>query len=413
MKNFLKTNPQWSEEQLKVYNSEPGVFVQGSAGTGKTLLAAHIAVKRNTTFKESVLILVQTKSLVSFIKHLISEINPNASIEVVYDYNLSNRESDSYDTLIVDEVFDFNNQRVEELRKLAKVGVYLFGDKEQVLSSYDKSFKQIEIKKLSFYSELKSFKLNKTYRVPIQTLRFIKDVFNNKSVVINENIVNELPNFFKFNNIIEEIDWLIKYVRSLVHENKYHNIGILFSVNDMRESISSILSNDSKPFYLPGISELVEMFTEKSIKVGYKYRNHNALDFSNDVNVNLLTIHSSKGLEFDHVIIPFVCLGNYNNSEFYKNLLYVASTRTSGTIVYSYTKFASEALKKDSLKKELYQGTLDNYEFLGERREKLFDHYQEKREGYINAIKDLAESNLTIKEKQERLKDIENKYRKD
>ena len=353
MENFLKSNPTWSKEQEVTLNSEPNLLVLGCAGSGKTLLAAHIAVKRHQEFGENILIIVFTKSLSAYIKDLISKIDISANINVEHAYK--GKHFKNYDVVIVDEIFDFSNPEIEYFISLAANGVYLFGDEKQILSSIDKSFKPVCIERIAAYTKLTTIKLSKTYRIPRQSSEFIRRAISNKGLTTNNAINDQLP-FIKYcETLDQEIEWLSEHILSLRKENKYHNIAVLLPQNNRSISHSSMMTE--KYPYFPGINDVVSILNEHQIHAGYKDRTVENLDFISTFRVNVLTIHSSKGLEFDYVIIPFSDPLNYYPDRG-GNLIYVAFTRTSGGLAISYSKGITDMIESKKIPQSYYTGEI-------------------------------------------------------
>lgn len=81
--------------------------------------------------------------------------------------------------------------------------------------------------------------------------------------------------------------------------------------------------------------ELHEILYENGIISTYKYKSNDNLDFTREVNINIMTYHSSKGLQFDCVIMPF---SNYvSDSMGIINLPFVGLTRASHQIIITYS----------------------------------------------------------------------------
>lgn len=75
-----------------------------------------------------------------------------------------------------------------------------------------------------------------------------------------------------------------------------------------------------------------------------------ALDFSGDIS-NIMPYHSSKGLQFETVFLPFC--GSYINGTFWRNPFYVALTRTVKTLIITYTGAPSPFFNE--IDRSLYQ----------------------------------------------------------
>ncbi len=88
------------------------------------------------------------------------------------------------------------------------------------------------------------------------------------------------------------------------------DVGILFRHNDE-------------------VEHAYEYFKNHGVNVEAKFGTFMDLDFSSD-NPKMMTYHSSKGLQFEHVFIPECTVEDDDN----RNPLYVAVTRTYRAFVY-------------------------------------------------------------------------------
>ncbi|NYC05621.1 3'-5' exonuclease [Clostridium beijerinckii] len=92
------------------------------------------------------------------------------------------------------------------------------------------------------------------------------------------------------------------------------------------------------------IIKAIEVFEECGLKEKYKYKlddDIETLNFNDIDKPTILTYHSSKGLQFDHVFVT--CCDNNkiyatkDNDELnYRNSLFVACTRTKGRLYVTY-----------------------------------------------------------------------------
>lgn len=110
----------------------------------------------------------------------------------------------------------------------------------------------------------------------------------------------EKPKIIKYNNITEQYDAII----SLIQNKNMEDVGILFRHNDE-------------------VEHAYEYFKNHGVNVEAKFGTFMDLDFSSD-NPKMMTYHSSKGLQFEHVFIPECTVEDDDN----RNPLYVAVTRT-------------------------------------------------------------------------------------
>jgi superfamily I DNA/RNA helicase len=334
--NIFKDDIILSEKQKEILNASPNSIIMGSAGTGKTLLAAKFAIKIHQTNK-SICLIVYTKTLSKFIKNYFGESN----IDVFHQFEWFNQKvRKSYDVIIIDEFQDFSIQSINSFRLSSKQGVYLFGDIEQKLYSKDLYDKNLTINEVEIQVLVEEgfnlYELNENYRIPRDIVEIVVKIFDEvpksssesisifdrirrakylKKKILTNNLVSEKTLIKQFYSKDKEIEWIVNFVKNIDNTN----IGILFPTNF-------------------DIQLLSQVFTENGIINGFKDNNNNTIDFNNTKNINLMTIHSSKGLEFDCVIMPFFNDENlvHINSIDGANIIYVALTRTKKQLVVTY-----------------------------------------------------------------------------
>lgn len=128
-------NPNWTSEQLNVLNSEPGIIVRGIAGSGKSLLAIHIALKRVIDYNERVLLLVFTKTVDRLIEDYISNFSlPSNKLIVMFHAKLEYIPIKfiNPDVIIVDEFQDFTDGDLKALLGVTNK-LYFLGDDDQIV----------------------------------------------------------------------------------------------------------------------------------------------------------------------------------------------------------------------------------------------------------------------------------------
>ncbi len=354
MDQFLRENINWTEEQKSVLKSNPNKIIKGCAGTGKTLLAIHLAIKlKNDGLKVGIILF--TKALRSYIQHTLIGLNASEEIEVFYEWEWFSKKCE-FDVIILDEFQDFSLNNVQKIISYSKNGVYLFGDLEQRL--YETNLNKEQTISKDELNDLKNFDtctLTKNFRVPNGIVRVANNIalrFNNrKSLNLNSDLSDIKPEFLQFESHQSELNWLVSFLKT---NQKYKNVGILFNKNKDNKIDKSLIREmevHQNLEEIPSILNLSNYLLEQGIdNVGYKYENQDNLNFQNSYNINLLTIHSSKGLEFDCVILPFSKL---DNCYFNENQMYVALTRAKGKLIISYSGFISHVYTK------LVQGLID------------------------------------------------------
>jgi len=340
--------PKWTETQKKVLLSEPDIIISGCAGSGKTLLACHIAMRHSENKK--VAILVYTKALRTFIRDYIDSFGEN-NISVIYEYEWRLRNFPKYELIIVDEFQDFSLNDISNAIACSLNGVYLFGDIEQKL--YKENFQKEKILKfdnLIAKTNFEHIKLIENFRISEENKNLIAALYEGNSLKNSTFSTGAKPNILRFENVIDELNWLKEFLQT---NTLYKNIGVLLKRNDTFKGCYYCRKRLRKD-NIYGIMDLQKYFKENNIESSYKHNGTDNLDFSKEVNINIMTYHSSKGLQFDCVILPF---SNFVNDNGTINQPYVGLTRASKQIIITYSGLIAEEYSVP-IANSIFEGTI-------------------------------------------------------
>lgn len=329
----------WTNKQKQILDDTENFIVEGIAGSGKTLLAIEKAKRILNKKLGSVQVVVKTKALRKFI-----EVNigfPDLPRGIVFHYKewiKLDRRGKKIDYLIVDELQDFSNNQIIAFVNSAKK-CYFFRDSKQQILNFDKNPKKCIIS--DDYKYIKSIAYNKikfkVYHLDVnlranrENITFINKIFSLEELSGRNNF-GKKPEVHSFKDANEEIDWIYNYLK-----DNNEDIGILLHRNEgIFKSTELSISLDKKSMVLIdgitayGVKELSSFLINKNIEIGYKHRYDDQLHFSSKENTkNIMTIHSSKGLQFDTVILPFMNKNHWVNA----NILYTAMTRASKKLI--------------------------------------------------------------------------------
>jgi ATP-dependent exoDNAse (exonuclease V) beta subunit len=348
-----------SDEQNRVLNSEPNLIIHGSAGTGKTALSI-LLYEKWVNKGSRVAIIVYTKTLKEFISAILTGKGYHTS-EVFYKKEWTYVDKNSYDVVIIDEFQDFSINEIINITS-SKMGVFLFGDDEQsIYKKTDSGEETTNYQEILDKTLFPIIELKKSYRVPIEVVSLVHNVYYERQKSSNENNLKSLlgallvkqnkydpksissnihtsiqPEIIRFKDFDSELNYIYEFLN---HQTDYKNIGILLKQNE-DISVSDV---DGINQTIPGVLKTHEFLYKKGIFLGYKYKSNSELVFENNININVMTIHSSKGLEFDCIILPFNCSENYNYN---RNLPYVAYTRTSKKLLILFSGTPSYEISK-------------------------------------------------------------------
>jgi superfamily I DNA/RNA helicase len=310
----LPKETQLTPDQRSAVNEASPLALSGGPGTGKSVVSLWRHIRNHERGRDS-LLLTYTKSLEYYLKLSANTINTSAGVNVDRTYRWVNqRHKTNYEEIIIDEGQDVKASNYSVIQNYCKTLSYGADERQSVYLSSQES-QDVTQWFRDNCSNNSQYDLIANFRNSKEILLFIKSIFTDFMIprdVINSATETGLKPIVHINGWDEDNE--LEYMVDIIDE--YHssaaNIGIL---------VPSV--NKVKSYY----NRIKEAINGKKIS---KY--HNQMDdFETLENIHVTTFKSSKGLEFDTVIIPgfdsfdYFVNGDYNFSE---NDYYVACTRT-------------------------------------------------------------------------------------
>lgn len=241
----------------------------------------------------------------------------------------------NFQYIMVDEYQDTDDLQVDILKLLAKhSNLMVVGDDYQSIYSFKgTSMKNI----LNFHNEfpnVKTIVLKENYRSTSPILNLSNEFSKNlkycfrKSLATKDSSLTK-PDLNIFKNHYDEILFIFNKINTILNSNSNATIGVLFRNFIYMEKFIKYFKSFNIKFNVASNTFLENIFKNKFDDI--------------DANLTFLTIHSSKGLEWDYVFIPLLLdgiipssIGDNFNLEEEKRLFYVALTRAKKELFLSY-----------------------------------------------------------------------------
>jgi DNA helicase II / ATP-dependent DNA helicase PcrA len=201
--------------------------------------------------------------------------------------------------LLVDEMQDYTPVQYAVLSRLFPCKKTILGDAAQSVNPFSSSSAE-EIRRV--FPESDSVKLLKSYRSTYEISRFAQKISPSQEFVAIERY-GEKPVVKACKSVSEEHAQILAWVEDFRKSDEHQSLGIIFKTPRQAENLYNALSEKGIP---------TALITSQSAA------------FSQGVVIT--TVHMSKGLEFDRVIVPQANATNYN-SALDKSMLYIACTR--------------------------------------------------------------------------------------
>ena len=351
-------------------NRNNNELIIGFPGSGKTMLLYYAALEIRKRKPDAKILFVEfTHTLINMIEAALREMHIN-NIRVVTQYDFA-REcncKEKFDCIICDEVQDLSRKVLHKIASCAH-RVIIGGDPNQQIYDIDPKWKTATCSKKDILQILHPVvtRLNIVHRLS----RFVMEAADNvmpEMKIIQEGRVsmtkkNIMIRLWKAANQQQEVCAIMKDAKESLRLKK--SVAILLpSHSKLNSFVDKVLSDAGKP------------------KWKWVYDEHGNIDYNNLNNcletygiplqyvgngfgsflnespmITLMTYHSSKGLDFDKVFLPF-CNNNDMRKKIVddnKKVFLVGMTRSRGDLIISFSKklnrfvsmFAENCTRKD------------------------------------------------------------------
>jgi Superfamily I DNA and RNA helicases len=302
-RSFYVKDSELDDYQVKVINKKTNssYIVKGCAGSGKSILALWKAKQIQDENKGTYLYIVFTKALMQYMADGILEVGI-AERNVDYFWHWTHTGCPGADYIIVDEAQDFSKEDIEMFRSKANKALLLYGDSAQQLYKFIQDKNTVSMEDIQYFTKYPVEQLVFNHRLPKKIAR-LAQYLNSEYDELEERCTEEgveKPKILEYDSVVNQYNEII----SLIKNKNMEDVGILFRHNDE-------------------VERAYEYFKDHGLNVEAKYGRFMDLNFNSD-NPKIMTYHSSKGLQFEHVFIPECTVDDDED----RNPLYVAVTRT-------------------------------------------------------------------------------------
>lgn len=317
------------------------VWIKGFPGSGKSVLLAYAVKKIKSKPDTNLLIVVFTHSLINMYKAAFAEMGfNNVKIATYFNFNSHNR---NYDYILCDEVQDLPVSIVEEMKKRTK-HLIVAGDSSQ--SIYDKCPRTNEatitpnqLRNVLVPSE---FELNIIHRLSASIINAVNRFLPNLNIFGAKRDPNRRDTQVRLGeayNEEEEAKYIIREAKKAINTGDTACV-LIPTHNKIKSFIQSVISTEgSQPFEYDDYNELNRKLQEENIPLQYVGNGHG--NFNGSRKICVMTYHSSKGLDFDNVFIPYLNNSLYigPNETLNKTLFMVAMTRSRKNLYLTYNGY--------------------------------------------------------------------------
>lgn len=316
-------------------------WVKGFAGTGKSTVLLNFAQQlQGMNNNKSFCFITYTHALVELLKVAVNA-HQLKNMAVMTHTQFLNQPY-RYHFVFLDEVQDISEADLLQIRQRADY-LFLAGDCEQNI--YEQSTREDQIRTIFGPKE---HELTFMHRLTANIQKIASKILINSGLIYgkekNTN-ADTTAKLIKFDAVQDEYEWLEK--EAMQRSKPFKPYAILFSFHEDIENFYKFLSHkyNIKLNYLGkrlDYAYLNKELIEKGLNFCYLGNGFGSLEISDSKPiVYIMTIHSSKGLDFQGVFIPHL---NANRRFHWQDvegleqrMLFVATTRTRQDLFLTYT----------------------------------------------------------------------------
>lgn len=351
-------------EFINVESKKTGnIWVKGFAGSGKSVLLIHSLM--STLQKEpnaKVAVVVYTRSLIDMFENGIEELKPyykvNRDIPVKTYYEFVDRDNLSYDYIFCDEVQDLPSKVLYAMNNRARK-VIVAGDSNQSIFDEDPKWREpvVNPSQVGDIINARAFTLNMVHRLTKSIINAVQKLIPSMNIWgAKRDLTKQDVNIRLCEASSEQEEVKYIYQEALKGANVGDTSVILFpTTNSITKFANLVLSTNGKTqwsekknnYGRPDYGDLNRHFKSNGIKLQFIGSGYGALkNAEQNKEAILMTYHSSKGLDFDNVFLPFL------NSHFYlhpsnaETLFMVAMTRSRKNLFLTYYGYTHDLVDK-------------------------------------------------------------------
>ncbi len=368
---WMITEDRLSEEQRQFIDIEipknRNQWIRGYAGSGKSVLLVHgihDLIRKNSNIR--ICIIVFTHSLRQLFIAGLKELKIPEQNVYICTYHQFRRDNYSFDYIFCDEVQDLPKSILEKMKANAKY-VISGGDENQSIYDTDPQppYEPVVIpSEISNILNANTWNLNTIYRLTRSLVRAISSLIptmNFLEVLTDNTKTDVTPNLAKASSKEQEVKYILSKSKDAIGNSGQNVVVILPGHDSVIEFINIALKQYSKNIWdkedtrnqnrwgNPDFGTLNDHLRKNNMDIDYIGNTYGDLYNSGEKgNIIVMTYHSSKGLDFDNVFLPFMGDSHHDRSLYYftDTLFMVGMTRSKLALNITYSGIMNKYVKK-------------------------------------------------------------------
>lgn len=345
--------------------SDKPIWIEGFAGSGKTVLLIHAAQKYLQKNPESkICVVVFTHALKDMIETGISPEYQHKVPVMTYLYFV-NRNKANYDLVVIDEVQDVPESILKAIRRRTKK-ILVAGDDAQ--SIYESGCRAEQIESVL---EPERMKLPMVYRLTRKIINVVKNILpDTQMVTATSGRMQEIQvTLAHMDSYDTECFWVWDQAKRL-SETSHPSVVVLPSHDEVLRFLRFVAKNEGIEIPTLDINIRGErldytptnkVFEHNSAGACLQYlgNSHGSLTLADSRPVvYVMTYHSIKGLDFRTVFLPLLNSDTFfwkGNTDIDRRLFFVGATRSRRDLFMSYSSLEPHQYIKEMPQEELHK----------------------------------------------------------
>lgn len=330
------------------------VWIKGFAGSGKSVLLVYTAKKilsRNSS--SSVILVVFTQALVEMFKAAFQELGLRVEIETYYKFMKDGR---AYDYILVDEVQDLTPRIISEMNRLAS-HIVVAGDSNQSIYESDPRWREVTVSPSEIGRLINGdpFELGIIHRLSRSIIDAVQRFLPRMSIFSSKRDMTKVDTQIRLceaTSEAKEVSYIMEQATKAVNQG-YSTVILIPTQKKIIDFVNQALCDVDKSPWVEQTNQYGKIdfgamnnyLKANGVKIQYVGNGYGKFS-ENDHRIVIMTFHSSKGLDFDNVFIPYANSSMFisSNESLAKTLFMVAMTRTKENLYITYYGYPSDYL---------------------------------------------------------------------
>lgn len=347
-------------EFINVESKKSGnIWVKGFAGSGKSVLLIHSL--KNVLKEEpnaKIAVVVYTHSLIDMFKTGMKELKIPNSIPVMTYIEFCDKNSQNFDYIFCDEVQDLPSRVLYSMNNRSRK-VIVAGDSNQSIYDTDPRWNEpvVNPSQVGDIINARAFSLNMIHRLTRSIITAVQKILPSMNIWGAKRDLTKQDVNIRLCEASSETEE-VKYIYQ--EAQKGANVGdtsviLLPTLNMISKFANQVLSAHSKPqwnekknnYGRHDFGDLNRHFKNNGIKIQFIGSGYGSLsDAESNKDAILMSYHSSKGLDFDNVFLPYLNNSFYLHPSNATTLFMVAMTRSRKNLYLTYFGYTHDLVDK-------------------------------------------------------------------